>query len=124
MGRRAPRRASPPATRALVLFVFLGSCLTPSRNDAVLLPDGAGDRRIQEACAVTARTCSRCHEIDRVLVARLDTPREWQRLVERMRLMRSSAMTDAEADAAVTCLVYRRHGQAGLDALAAAGGAP
>jgi hypothetical protein len=107
---------------ALLLLCVWGACAGARERDASLLPRGETDGRIQEACTVTARTCSRCHEIDRVLVAHIDGPEGWRTLVERMRLMRSSAMTEHEADEAVTCLVYRAYGRRGLEALAPAGG--
>jgi hypothetical protein len=102
---------------ALLLLsgLFTGSCAIPPSNEAALLPDGPVDRRIEEACALTARTCTRCHDLNRVYVAHLDKPASWQSLVWRMRYMPSSNITDDDARVVTTCLVYRLYGQPGLD---------
>jgi len=101
----------------LAFVVLLGSCAMPSSNDMVLLSPGQGDARIQAACDVTARACTRCHELSRVYVARFARPADWQSLVYRMRFMPSNSITDAEAVQATDCLVFRAFGQAGVDQL-------
>ena len=95
-------------------LVALLACAAPTRREDVLLPEGTGDVRIQEACAVTARICTRCHELNRIAVAQLHSPREWQDLVQRMRLMPSSNITTEGAQEATRCLVHRAYGNAGL----------
>jgi hypothetical protein len=90
-----------------VLALVVAACVGPRANDNVFLPDGRGDPGIREACSVTSRVCSRCHDLDRVLVTRFDHPAQWRALVDRMRLMPSSGVSDAAARLAVDCLVYR-----------------
>ena len=95
----------------MLTLLVTGSCLTPRNRAAVeLLPAGETDGHIKEACAVTARTCTRCHDLGRVVAARQQTPERWRLLVDRMRLMRSSGITPSEEEAAVLCLTYRELG--------------
>jgi hypothetical protein len=103
--------------RLLFAFLLLACASGPGREEE-LLPEGPRDARIQEACAVTARSCTRCHELNRIVAAKLDSPREWKILVERMRLMPSSNISQPDADQATQCLVYRAYGPTGLAALA------
>ena len=63
---------------------------------------------------MTARICTRCHELNRVAVMKLDSPREWQDLVDRMRLMPSSNITPQGDYQAKVCLVHRVFGTDGL----------
>ena len=83
------------------------ACAAPATSDSVFLPDGRGDPGIREACFVTTRVCSRCHDLDRVLLSRFDGPGEVRALVDRMRLMPSSGVSAVAARKAVDCLVYR-----------------
>jgi hypothetical protein len=79
------------------------------------------DDAMQKACAMTEQTCTRCHDLGKVHVTRLDSALEWRQLVLRMRRQAGSGITDAEVEAAETCLVYKDLGRRGLDDLAALG---
>jgi hypothetical protein len=81
-------------------------------------------REIVAACQLAESRCSRCHVIDRVTHAQIDSPQQWQYYVHRMRLQPGSAISDAEEPTLVRCLVYASFGDAGLQRLAPAPGAP
>jgi len=89
------------------VFLTLWSCL-PGPSLGRLLP---GNRphpvEIREACTVTAVKCTRCHNIDRVLVAQVTSPNQWEAYVARMRRMTASGITATDASRIVQCLVYR-----------------
>jgi hypothetical protein len=111
-------RAAP--TKAFLLMVAIASCAPPRTAESSLRTDpGATDHaHLQEACNVTGRVCTRCHDFARVTLVKFDRPERWQLLVSRMRYMQSSGITDEEARKATECLVYKSFGQAGLDELA------
>jgi hypothetical protein len=62
---------------------------------------------------LTAQRCSRCHPIERILNARVESREHWQRVVNRMRLMPGSRIAEEEEHAIVECLVYRTLGPRG-----------
>jgi hypothetical protein len=95
----------------LSLLVFVVACL-PGPSLGKLLPgDEPAPAEIREACTVTAKKCTRCHSIDRVLVAQVTSPHQWEAYVGRMRRMTSSGISAADAPQIVQCLVYRSFGQ-------------
>ena len=100
------------------LVAMLGGCVTPRTNEQVIRATGHGDASIQAACDSTVRTCTRCHDLNRIMATRFGTPASVPVLVARMRYMRSSGITADDADQAVTCLVYRQFGRPGLAAVA------
>jgi hypothetical protein len=105
--------------KAVVLMLAIASCAPPRTAEATLHTDSAHDQaQLREACSVTARVCTRCHDFARVTLVRFDRPERWQLLVSRMRYMQSSGITEEEAHQATECLVFRSFGQAGLDQLA------
>jgi cytochrome c5 len=112
--------------RALAL-TFVAACSAAQSTDSSGPASSAGahqlvlDDSMQKACAVTEQTCSRCHDLGKVHVTRLDSALEWRQLVLRMRRQAGSGITDAEVHAAETCLVYQDLGRRGLDDLAALG---
>jgi hypothetical protein len=106
------------------MLAAVAACTSTAKsNDAVLEPGGRHDPRVEEACKVTAETCSRCHDWQKVVVAHFDQPMQWRDLVLRMRRMPGSGITDEEVREAETCLVYRDFGPRGLAELAGAGAA-
>ena len=72
---------------------------------------------ITDACELTARRCTACHDIDRVLDATPSHPDWWEIYVERMRRMRGSGISASDGDVILRCLVYRSFGEAGLRAI-------
>lgn len=95
----------------LALLVCVVSCLPGSSLGRLLPGDHPAPREIREACTVTAKKCTRCHSIDRVLVAQVTSPHQWEAYVGRMRRMSSSGISSADAPQIVQCLVYRSFGQ-------------
>jgi hypothetical protein len=89
------------------LLLCVVSCL-PGSSLGRLLPDGdPAPAEIREACTVTAVKCTRCHSIDRVLVAQVSSPHQWEAYVARMRRMTASGITEEDMPRIVQCLVYR-----------------
>jgi hypothetical protein len=72
---------------------------------------------LEDACRLTGQRCTRCHSIDRVLLARL-TPSEWTGYVRRMRLMPGSGIPPAEEPILVRCLAFRSPRASGIAVLA------
>jgi hypothetical protein len=60
---------------------------------------------IREACALTSRKCTQCHERDRIVYARHSSS-EWRVTVERMRKFPGSAIYPADIDVIMRCLNY------------------
>lgn len=99
-------------------LVTLSSCWLPSASVSDLVTDGPPTPlEIRDACAVTAMKCSRCHTIDRIRVAQVTSPRQWEIYVGRMRRMSASGITERDGPQIVQCLVYRSFGPPGLEAL-------
>lgn len=72
------------------------------------------DAAITDACELTARRCTACHDIDRVLDATPSHPDQWERYIDRMRRMRGSGISASDGDVILRCLVYRSFGERGL----------
>lgn len=104
------------------------ACLPTARRSTFdRLTEGmsAAPPAIEEACQITARRCTACHDIDRVLAIHPTEPVQWQQTISRMRRMRGSGISQPDGDAILRCLVFRSFGTGGLrtlDAPAAAGG--
>ena len=62
---------------------------------------------VRASCEIVVQRCSKCHTLDRVLIARVESREHWSLYVNRMRLMPGSGISSADADAAVNCLAYR-----------------
>jgi hypothetical protein len=110
---------APGLSRATVVALVIACACSSAHTRETLAAQKSGDPRIEEACAMTAKTCSRCHDLGKLYVTHFDSSLPWRQLVLRMRLMPGSGITDAEVHAAETCLVYHDLGQRGLDELAA-----
>ena len=95
----------------MLLLSMLAACL-PGPALGQLLPDQErAPVRIRESCTIAATKCTRCHSIDRVLVAQVQSPHQWETYVGRMRRMTASGISEADAPRIVECLVYRSFGQ-------------
>jgi hypothetical protein len=66
---------------------------------------------IAEACDLAARRCSRCHPIERLLLARVTSPAHWAYYVERMRHQPESGISEGEGKIIVRCLVFHSFGE-------------
>jgi hypothetical protein len=91
----------------------------PARLDAPTMPPD-----IRAGCALVEQRCTRCHTIDRVIAARVVSPRHWLAYVRRMRLQPQSGIAVEEESPIASCLVYRSFGPAGVAALAPHEGEP
>jgi hypothetical protein len=72
------------------------------------------DSELEDSCRLTARRCSRCHDIERVLYVRVRDPGHWSRYVDRMRRMPGSGISVEEGEIILRCVVYRSFGHRGL----------
>lgn len=100
----------------LALFGMLVACRGPGPAPAG--PLGAGlegaPPEVTQSCELAAVRCSRCHPIERLLRAQVDSPSHWRRYVHRMRLMPASGISLEDARRIVRCLVFRSFGRKGL----------
>jgi hypothetical protein len=100
------------------LAVALAACSAAnSRQDGTVFVSGreaSAGPEITAACDLAAHRCSRCHPIDRVLLARVNTPQHWVEYVDRMRHQPESNIAAAEAPTIVRCLVFHTFGPDGL----------
>jgi hypothetical protein len=112
------------AAAIVLLASGLPACAAPRTNEQSIRESARGNPSVEKACEVTVRVCTRCHDLNRVMATRMDSPEGWPPLVTRMRFMQSSAMTAHDAQLALTCLVFRQFGQPGLDAIATNGATP
>lgn len=95
----------PPVRRAAVLAALLAvSCADAPR--ALLSGAPNPPAEIQQACSVATTKCSRCHPIDRVVVARGIGVGKWQMYVEQMRLKPSSGISLRDAGVIFQCLRF------------------
>ncbi len=108
-----------PAIISAIFILAATSCSgRGAGNDNLLVPAGEqiGDD-VRAGCELAATKCTRCHTIERLLRARVPSPRTWQRYVARMRLMPGAGIGASDEPAIVRCLVYRSFGDDGLRAL-------
>jgi hypothetical protein len=73
---------------------------------------------IAQACDLAARRCSRCHPLERPLIAHVTRPTNWVWYVDRMRHQPESGITEDEGRTIVRCLVFHSFGSEGLRSLA------
>lgn len=91
--------------RAAVLAVLLAaSCADTQHSLLTGAPNPPAE--VQQACAVATAKCSRCHPIDRVVVARGIGVGKWQMYIEQMRLKPSSGISVRDADVIFQCLRF------------------
>lgn len=96
-----------PAVTAIALVAWW-ACGLPRRAPPSLLEGvPSPPPEIRRACELAQAKCTRCHTIDRVRLVHVDTESQWEAYVARMRRQPGSAIDAAEADAIVSCLVYR-----------------
>jgi hypothetical protein len=78
--------------------------LAPAARQAGATPS------LQRACVLADRRCSRCHPIERVLVAHVSEPAEWSDYVHRMRLTPGSGISAREEPIILRCLLEHSFG--------------
>ena len=81
---RFARRSTRVHCAAVLAALLAVSCGDAQRSLLTGAPNPPAD--VQQACALATAKCSRCHPIDRVVVARGIGVGRWQMYVEQMRL--------------------------------------
>ena len=99
-------------TRFLLALLFAG-CSGLGGETRLAPPPGAS-LEVRTSCALAESRCTRCHTIDRVLAARVESPAHWQAYVHRMRLQAQSGILPDEEAPITRCLVFRSFGAPGL----------
>ena len=96
---------------AAVLVAAVASCGAGGRQqnalDALRSGYAAFPETIDGACALAAARCTRCHTIDRVLLARVESREHWRYYVDRMRRQPQSGISLDEGETITRCLIYR-----------------
>ena len=95
------------------LLLLLAGCSGLGGETRLAPPPGAS-LEIRTSCALAESRCTRCHTIDRVLAARVESPTHWQAYVHRMRLQPQSGILPDEETPIAQCLVFRTFGAPGL----------
>lgn len=80
-------------------IALVGACQAPTPLYSPNAPP-----KIKEACTLTERRCTECHDHDRIIDAHLNAG-EWATLVERMRQMPGSTIRPDETDIILRCLL-------------------
>lgn len=90
---------------AIAVVLLVASACTDARRG---LLSGAPNPppEIEQACTLANTKCSRCHPIERVLVARGIGMGRWQLYVEEMRLKPSSGISPRDVDVIFRCLRF------------------
>jgi hypothetical protein len=86
----------------VIACVALVACQAPP---ALYPPSAPPD--IREACALTERRCTECHDRDRILDAHNKNREDWDATIERMRQMPGSTIRPEETETILHCLLYR-----------------
>lgn len=107
-------------TTRVLFFVVLAAC-SGLGGETRLAPAPGASLEIRTSCALAESRCTRCHTIDRVLAARVESPSHWQAYVHRMRLQPQSGILPDEETPITKCLVFRTFGAPGLAQLSADG---
>ena len=89
----------------------------PDPGQRLLRGRADSDPEIARSCELTGQRCTRCHDIDRVLNAKVSHPSHWERYIERMRMMSGSGISRAESPIILRCLVFWSFGRPGVQFL-------
>jgi hypothetical protein len=107
-----------PIKRAVgILALGLATACGAGRSENVLTEGRQPPPEVAAACDLAARRCSRCHPLERLLLAHVTRPSSWEWYVDRMRHQPESGITEDDGRVIVRCLVFRNFGQKGLDSL-------
>ena len=110
-----------PIPLALAIGLACGPVAPQAPRDRLLENMSPHDAAIDQACDLTARRCTLCHDIDRVVWAQVTEPAQWERYIDRMRRMRGSGISVSDGDTILRCLVFRSFGEPGVRGLRTAG---
>lgn len=98
-------------TFAVVLLTAVASCGAGGHQMGALdaLTNGYAPfpSDVEDACRLAASRCTRCHSIDRVILARVESPEHWHNYVERMRRQPQSGISMDDGEVITRCLVFR-----------------
>ena len=87
--------------------LYLIACVTSvACQEPTPLYPASAPLKIRQACELTERKCTACHDRDRIVDARY-TELEWRTTVDRMRRFPGSGISAAESEVIVGCLSYR-----------------
>ena len=113
------RLANHAIVAVLIAFAIAFACRPLPDNPGQRLLAGRADPdpEIERACELTGQRCTRCHDIDRVLNAKVSHPSHWERYIERMRMMNGSGISRAESPIILRCLVFWSFGRPGVQFL-------
>lgn len=95
----------------------LSACFLFGRETGRLEAPAGAPVDVRLGCALAETRCTRCHTIERVLAAQVDSPMHWQAYVHRMRLQPQSGILPDEERPILGCLVFRSFGAQGLATL-------
>lgn len=108
---RDPRRRRGLAVITTTLLAALWACWLPRPEPPTLLDDrAAAPPEIRDACDLAQMKCTRCHTTERIRMAHVSTPAQWEQYVARMRRNPGSGIDPTEGKTIVRCLVYRSFG--------------
>lgn len=94
----------PTHTGALAALIAIAACSEPAPQFPANAPP-----EILQACALTERKCTACHERERFVEAR-HSPEQWRDIVDRMRRFPASSISPADAETILRCLNYHSSG--------------
>jgi hypothetical protein len=103
----------------VLVFAIIGSlsaCFLFEHETRLTVPE-TSPVDIRLGCALAESRCTRCHTVDRILNARVDSPSHWRDYVHRMRLQPQSGILPDEESPILHCLVYRSFGSPGVTTL-------
>lgn len=103
------------------LLVGIAACGAGEAPGRILTAGRSPPPDIADACDLAARRCSRCHPLERVLLAHVASPGNWVWYVDRMRHQPESGITEAEGRVIERCLVFHTFGPEGLSSLVEGG---
>ncbi len=87
-----------------VVFACFAVTLAACQEAPPLYPATA-PAEVREACALTQRKCTLCHDRDRIVDARHNVT-EWRNTIERMRRFGGSGISPADGEIILKCLSY------------------
>lgn len=102
---RASAEPRPRRWAAVTVALALAGC---GPRERVLLPEPSGaPPALQEACLLTERRCSSCHDLERIQLADWRVI-DWPAYVERMRRQPGSGISAADGTVILSCLEHLR----------------
>jgi hypothetical protein len=101
----------------LLAIAFAACNPPPLREPSRLTAPPEAPPEIHAACRLAVQRCTRCHPIERVLLARVESPQHWEYYVARMRRQPRSGISEEDGRVIARCLVARSFGLAALEGL-------